>query len=479
MRRRLAANAGWIALASWAACYLAVALVRPGFLLELAVAGCAGALAWHMLSGASLSPSRLALAGLAFLLPLVNTWPVRVYAAGLDRVSPWAAALFSVSSIAAIGVLALTRGEPGRGRPPLLLGLLAALALGGAAAGAAAAGDSSAAGAASWSAIAVAVLVGAAVIRIGADAHSARALLTAPVLAALVPASAGIAAYLSSFGLPRSVGDLTAGKIALHRQYLFQELTFGNVGHLADFALLLLPAGVLGLAWWRGRPLLQLASGVASAALAACLLLPLVRSGLAVGSATLLCVAAVALARGHRLAGVVAAGGAALFAAVLVAGQVDRGGDVPGGGRPHPGDFRVTVVDASAQFRLEALRAGLRVAREHLPWGVGTDQYLLHDPVHASPHSLAVAAVAEQGVAGGLALALLVAVLAGEGLRLARRRPPDEIALPALACLAGAAAYLVNAVGAGALLALGTANVWAGLLALQVALLVVLGRRQP
>jgi hypothetical protein len=444
---------------AWAVGAIVVTIVRPGFLLEAATAGIAGALLWSAVREARPTRPVLALVAGCALVPLLNTWPARVYHAAWESRVILLAASLSLSSLVAGALLVLVRRQL---RPRWsLVACAAGLALAAAAVSTAFADDSVAAAAGAWSAIVVPVafaVVVATVVRSKADA---RLVLTALLAGALVPATAGIGAYVLGFGVPWTPADLVEAKIALFRTQLFQEITFGNVGHLADFALLLLPAALL-LPFDRGAPVpSRIIASVAAAELTLCLLLVLSRGALTIAAAILAVAGAVAMLR-RSPAAIAPLAVSLLFVAVLLSPSV-RGTLTPEVGG-------VSVVDPSAVERVDAVEAGLEIARDALPEGVGSSRYLAYDPVHTAPHSLWIEVLAELGVLGLAALALVAAAVASAAWWLLRRPRLGSGELVVGSAVAGAAAFLGHGLAAGAPLAVGRVNVWAIMLAVLVML---------
>jgi O-Antigen ligase len=254
----------------------------------------------------------------------------------------------------------------------------------------------------------------------------------------------------------------------LFRTHLFQEITFGNVGHLADFALLLLPAALL-LPFDREAPrATRLIAAIAAVELTVSLLLVLSRGALMIAAAVLVVTAAVAAVR-RSPAAVLPAVVSVLFVAVLLSSPV-RGtleADAPAG-TPVPNIGGVSIAEPSAIERIGAVETGLTIAREHLPWGVGSGRYLSYDPVQTAPHSLWIAVFAELGVLGLAALALVVAVVAAAAWWLVRRPYLGSRELVLGGAVAGAGAFLGHGIAAGAPLAVGRVNTWAVILAVLV-----------
>ena len=392
-----------------------------------------------------------------------------MYHAAWESHSILLAAVLSLSSLVAGALLVFVRPRL-RLRWSLVV-VAGGLALAAAAVSTALADDSVAAAAGAWSAIVVPVsfaVIVATVVRSTADA---RLVLTALLAGALVPATAGIGAYILGFGVPWTPSDLVEAKSALFRTQLFQEITFGNVGHLASFALLLLPAALL-LPFDREAPRpTRIVAAVAAAELTLCLLLVLSRGALTIAAAILAAAGAVALLR-RSPAAIPVLGVSLLFVAVLLTPAV-RGTLTPEDGVSvvdPSGVDGLPFGDPSAVERFDAAETGLRVARDALPWGVGSSRYPVYDPVHTAPHSLWIEVVAEVGVLGLAALALIAAAVASAAWWLLRRPQIGSAELVAGSATAGAAAFLVHGLAAGAPLAVGRVDVWAITLAVLVML---------
>jgi hypothetical protein len=389
-RRADAAAVG--ALAVWALATAVATLVRPGELLELALVGAAGIAAWGVLARPNLTVRFRALAALAFFLPLVNTWPARSLVAKFDTgpVLVQAALAPSTLLLAALVLVAPAR-LPSRAALPYAVagGVLVAAA----AIASALSDDPAEALRGTLHVYALPLAAGLAVAASVRRAREGWTLVHVLALAAAVPALVGAAAYVLSFGVPLSVTDLVAAKIALVRPFLFQELTFGNVGHLADLALLLLPAAVLGSARRRAPAWLRTASGAAAAALVLALVLTASRGAMAVGAVQLLG-ATVLLSRSRSRALLVPAAGLAILAVVMLSPAMrgSYGTLVPSVDTRAPaaapevepeeveertttvevGSVDVTVTDTSAADRVDAVRTGLELARDNLPFSTAS-----------------------------------------------------------------------------------------------------------
>jgi hypothetical protein len=472
-----------IALLVLLAATAAAAKVRPGALLEVGAIGVFGAAAWIATTRARSGRSVGALVGLAFVLPLTNTWPGRVWELALEASPSLAIALLAPSTLVLAAAAVLTRSRGAPAAVPRLLWATAALLVVGAVASTVVSGSSAAASTAALQFV-VPLLIAGLILRVRPDTSQSWLVLTGLLAGASVPAVVGIAAYILSFGVPTSPNDLVAGKIALARPFLFQELTFGNVGHFATLAVLLLPVGLVGAARRQAHPIERTIAGVASVLLLAILLLTLSRLAVvaAVGSFALL--GLLTLVRRDLRATAVIAAAAAVVIAVSATGPVrdifqgvltDNTAAIsrerPGSGASGTGTLPPDAGDESTEVRRGALEAGMRVFEHHVPFGVGSGRYPIYDPVHTAPHSLAVQLLAENGILGGAGLLTLLAFLGVAGYRLLTggATTSDERRELGAGCWTGATAFLGLACVGGAPLAIDETNVWAASLALLVA----------
>jgi hypothetical protein len=483
---------GAAAFAVWIGTAVAAAAYRPGELLELAAVGFAGALYWRLATNAT---SWQRLVALPFLTaPLLNTWPAARYAYVVDSALPRGSFLLSnIPSVLLLVIAAAALRAGNLRRPPwLVVGAMVCLLIGAAAATVAAA-DFSSSVQAWWLTFAVPIALGYVVAgSIQTSAEGWRCLSIA-VGAALVPVTLGIAAYVLQFGFPSSGAELVRNKLTLSRPFLVQEVTFGNVSHLGDLVLLLLPAAVLGATAWMQSHVARTIAALASVGYVIALILGLERAQI-VFAGLALAVLGFVLARreGHRALTAPTLALAALVVVSVSPGVIDyyrslapRGASAPAQvTRPSPPPTTVAgpalharLTDVSSKTRVKAVRKGLRIFRAHAPWGVGPGQYQQYDATFTAAHSLPVQLLAEDGVLGGIGFLLLVAYLAREAIRLLRGlRTPSPLGFRLrLALLGGTGLFLAQATATGSLFAVGAINVWATLFWLQLGILAATG----
>lgn len=459
----------WFALVGWLLLSATAEYLRPGELLEFGLVGAAGVSAWALLR--TLASRRLQLlAGLVFMLPLLNTWPSRALLAQLGDLGVVSYVL-APGSLLALLIVLVAPIQKSR-RPPALPLLFVVLVTAAAVTSSFASGALDTVAGSAWVALLAPTAVGLVVAAAATEVRTGWTLVAVPAAAALVPAAMGLVAYVVSYGPPLSIDDLIVGKMLMARTGLVQEVTFGNVAHLAAFALLVGPPAAASAAA-RSLPVAVRACAGASAVLLACaLLLSFSRAGFLV-AALLLAVGAglvgmrAWLKRRARLLAVAAAlvaiapPVAALAWSDLEAQPAGRSGgagtSIPGGESSRLGE------DASFDVRVDAVRRGLQIVEENR-LGVGVGRYAEYDPVHKSPHSLFVRVLAETGVVGGVAFVVLLLMVCSS-LRLFARTLPDDEWLLRLGCTLGAGGFLAYAVVAGAPLALGPVNPWSLLLA--------------
>ena len=456
----------WLVLSVWAVAAVVATYIRPGELLEFALIGCAGLCAWDLIGSCEGRRHKLT-AVLLFFVPLLNTWPVRTTYAHIEGLGA-AAYLLAPSSLVAVLAFAFVTRFGRRGSRTAALPLaLCAVAVAAAIVSSIASRDPAAAAAAAWLALIAPIGVAAAVARAARTTPQGWVIVAAPALASLVPAAMGIAAYMISFGLPLSLDELREGKGLMHRTGLVQEITFGNVAHLATFALLMLPSAVTA-SLSKALPRMARVGAAASAfALLAALALVYSRAAVIMLAGVLL-VAALMIAwrfseRKHRFAVLILALSVAATAPVvaalgwssLVSSDGASGGQIQ--------------ADTSVHVRVDAIRAGLQIFDGHR-LGVGSEQYPVYDPVHTAPHSLLVRLLAENGVLGGAAFVLILACIGTAGRSLTTGLSNDEWLLR-IGCFLGTSGFLAYGLVAGAPLAIGPVAVWSLLLGAQLGIL--------
>lgn len=229
-------GAALAALVAWLLASAVATAIRPGELFEMSLIAAAGAVAWGILASYPYEPRMRAVAALTFAIPLVNTWPARAWVAAVDNAPEPVPLLLAPSTLLIAAIVAFAPRRP-QARPALPYALAAGALVAAAALSSVLAdhpGDSLVA-TFHTHALPVALAVAAAVsVR---NARDGWTLIQLAAIGAAIPAAVGVAAYIVSFGVPLSPADLIDAKVALFRPYLFQELTFGNVGHLADLVL--------------------------------------------------------------------------------------------------------------------------------------------------------------------------------------------------------------------------------------------------
>jgi hypothetical protein len=477
------ARLDWTLFAAWGVAGLAALAIRPGALFEVALIGAAGALVVIALETGT-AAGILALTGVAFLLPLTNTWPARVWERGTEQLPQPLDALAAPTSLALFAAAAITFLAPARRRrrTPRVLILGAAALAAGAILGAVFSAEPAAALGAAWLQVGVPIGIGWLIFRTGPDVRGAEVILLGALAAAVVPCLVGAAAYMMDFGFPVGAGDLAHGKIALARPHLFQEVTFGNVAHIAALAVVLLPAAIV-LDFFGRRRRIRIVGAAAAASLVLVLLLAVSRFALLAALLAALGLAVVlGLRTGYRIA-VACGAGFVLIALVLSSPAVRNPERVatsstppvqnPSNSAPPP-----PVEAGSRQVREGALRSGARIALHHLPFGVGAGRYPEYDPVHTAPHSLPLEVLAEDGLLAGLGLFAVTGWLVLAFTRLLRAprdaKPPGfELRV---ACVVGALAFLTLGFLGGVPLLLGSSNVWTALLSFEISLAAILAQ---
>src|SRR5207249_1999117 len=81
-----------------------IAWFKPGQLLEYASMGIVGTIAWREMPQPRSAP-RVLLAATCLLLPLSNTWPVRIYQNVIDGLPPPLPAVLSLGSLSAFALV--------------------------------------------------------------------------------------------------------------------------------------------------------------------------------------------------------------------------------------------------------------------------------------------------------------------------------------------------------------------------------------
>jgi hypothetical protein len=457
----------WIALSLWAGAALISTALRPGELLEFGLVGLAGLGAWQVIRRAE-SRRLQVTATVLFFVPLLNTWPARAFYAQIDNLGV-VAYILSPSSLLALLIVAVA---PWQRRFPAAMPLAIALLLVAAVlVSTAVSSDRPAAATSAWLALILPLCVAAAVA-VSATTTSARwTLLIPPGLASLVPAAMGITAWAISFGIPSSFDDVVAAKTLLYRTGLLQEVTFGNVAHLSAFGLLMAPLAAMATL----ATTLPTAARACAAASAALLVIAtiavysraaiLVCAGMLAVSATLV---ASRLWRERRTEAVTAA--ILLGATAVAVGSLGWSSLNPEFETADNGSAVRPPPQTSVEFRMDAIRTGLRLSGEH-PLGVGSGQYANYDPVHTSPHSLLLQLFVENGVLGGASCLVLLVALCLAIVRFTRVPIETDEWLLRVGCALGTGGFLVFGLIAGAPLALGAVAVWSLLLAVQIGIL--------
>ena len=463
----------WVVLSAWVVAAVAARHVRPGELVEFALVGVAGLCAWQLLADERDRALRLA-GALLFFVPLLNTWPARALYALVDDLGTVSLLLSPSSVLGMLIVGALVRSRPPALTPPVVAAsAVAAVAV---LVSTIVSRDRPGAAAAAWLALLLPVALA---VTVAGSARSTRDRLTllAPALVAcVVPAAMGVTAFVISFGVPLSLDDLAGAKALLYRTGIVQEVTFGNVAHLASFGLLAAPAAVALSLSHAVPPATRAGAGAAAALLVAATVMVHSRAAMLVWAIMLALAAALALARslrGNRAEGLAAA--VLLLAGALAAGALGVSSLSPSDSAPTTGGVAVeppTSPEASGsiEFRRKALREGIEIFEDH-PLGVGAGQYAEYDPVHTAPHSLLVELLVELGPLGALLPVSLVAMLGLALVRLARSGLPHDEWLLRAGCALGALGFLVFGLLAGVPLAIGAVAVWSLLLAAQIGIL--------
>lgn len=466
----------WLALSMWAGAAVIATALRPGELLEFGLMGVAGLCAWEVIRTAESRRLQLT-ATLLFFAPLLNTWPARALYAQIDGLG-FVAYILSPSSLLALLILAVApwrRTLRLAAFPVAVAVLLFAAVL----VSTAMSLDRPGAATSAWLALVLPLGVAAAVAVSATTTPARWTLLVPPALAALVPAAMGVTAWAITFGVPTSFDDVQTAKALLYRTGLVQEVTLGNVSHLAAFGLLMAPLAVTATLATT-LPLAARVCAGASAALLVTAMIAVYSRAAILATAGVLVVSAILVTsrwwRERRTEGIIA--GALLGTMALIVGtlgwmSLQPPGSTIGAGPTIGGGFGPSVrplPETSIEFRMDAIRTGIRLFGDH-PLGVGSGQYAAYDPVHTSPHSLLIQLLVENGVLGGGLCLVLLAALCLAIVRFTRTQVASDEWLLRVGCALGAGGFLVFGLIAGAPLALGAVAVWSLLLATQLGIL--------
>jgi O-antigen ligase len=474
-------RAGFSLYAVWLAATVAVFVLRPGEVLELAVAGAAGYIGFSLVRSRRVELPIALTGGACFGAPLLYAWPVRTFEE--HQLPGSLGALTSVGSLlplAALLAVATWKRAVFTRVPPILAAAALLLGVAGITSSFAAAQIGSTF-AATWLVYGAPISLAVAIFACTQEIRDVRLYLQLFVLGALPQLVVAIAAYVVDFGVPARTGDLVAGKAALFRPHLLQAQALGNVGHLSDFCLaVLLPALVVACAS-RTRTPIRAAAIATTVAAVTVLVLLLSRSAI-LAAVLVLGGALVALFRHPRsLVRLTAVAGTAfVLVAISIAPSVRRSYEslVPTSTATSTTQVGTPSSDAGAEstaFRLAAQRTAWDIARAHLPWGVGTGQYALYDPVHTAPHSLPLQALSETGILGALGWLLIAAYAAWRGAQgIIRRQRPWW--LEELAAAGSVLALLLHGTIAGLTLRVGHDNTAALLLWIGLGCLAALER---
>jgi O-antigen ligase len=453
----------------WVILVVVVLLERPGYLLEAAAIGLAGVVATTLWSRwPSPTLPAVAIGVVAFTVPLLNTLPARVY--GLksgSAVLGWRD-LFAPATLLIAGLAVVVWRTKGTRPVPRLPAIGAALlCIGGLAAAVGARSVDTSLGA--WlSGIVVPAVAGLLVARTRLNRLDTWRILCTLLCAATVPMTMAIASYFLEFGFPTSGESLVVARQELYRPFLMQQASLGNISHLADLALLLLPVAAIAAA--AAPTLLLRAIGVVTIALTTlCLLLTLVRSAIMIAVIALVVVVAAAAVRNVSRRRVLPA----LIALTLVI-VVSSVGPVRGYflSLTTPTATATTPSSgASEHVRLAAIHRAIDIFDAHAPLGVGPGEFQSYDPVHTSAHSLALQTLAEDGVIGAAGLFVILLALLLRLPALVRRAPgAAAISWPARAAGIGAVFFVAEALVNGSLLAVGSVGIWGLVLWIEIAI---------
>jgi len=476
--RTIGQRAGIGLYSLWLVATVAVLALRPGELLEIGLVGAVGYVAFSVLQAQRVELPTAITAAACFAAPLLYAWPVRSFE---EHQLPGPAGAFtSVGSLLPLTALIATARwrHANFSALPRLLTVGAAVLAGAGLASSLAATQTGSTFASTWLVYGAPICLGLAIFASTQEIQDIHRYLAMVVLGALPQLAVAIAAYAVDFGVPTSAHDLVIAKAALFRPHLIQDQALGNVGHLSDFSLaLLLPATTIACARLL-RPPVRAVAGATTLAVITSLVLVLSRSAMAVAVLILACAFVVMLRQSRSPLGmtIVAAAGLVMVA-VALAPSVRRsyeslvpvtspvGSQITPAAGPVPGPD--SAGGQSTEFRLAAQKTAWEIARAHMPWGVGTGQYALYDPVHTAPHSLPLQSLSEMGVLGAIGWLLVAAYAVWRGaLTVMQRHRPWW--LEELAAAGSVLAVLLHGTIAGFTLQLGHDNtpsllLWIGL----------------
>jgi O-antigen ligase len=457
----------------WLVATVGVLVLRPGEVLEMGIVGAVGYVGFGALQRRRVELPIALTAAACFAAPLLYAWPVRSFEE--HQVPGSSGALTSVGSLLPLAALIAVAGwkrASFTGAPPLLIAGVAALAVAGVTSSIAAT-QSASTFANTWLVYGTPICLGLAIFASSRKIEDVHLYLEMIVLGTLPQLIVAIAAYVVDFGVPTSARDLVTAKAALFRPHLIQDQALGNVGHLSDLGLaLLLPATIIA-SGRRVHPAVRAVAAATTLAVIAVLVLILSRSAMAAAVLILSGAFVVMLRRPRYPIGMTVIAAASLvLIAVSVAPSVRRSYEslVPttqstSGTHSSPGPD--SAGGDSTEFRLAAQKTAWGVAKAHMPWGVGTGQYALYDPVHTAPHSLPLQTLSEMGVLGAVGWLLVAAYAVWRSALMVLRR--QRTWWPAELAAAGSVlAVLLHGTIAGLTLRLGHDNtasllLWIGL----------------
>jgi O-antigen ligase len=421
----------------WLVATVAVLVVRPGEVLELGAVGAVGYVGFEVLQVRRIELPIATAAAACFAAPLLYAWPVRSFE---EHQLPGAGGAFtSLGSILPLAALVAVAGwkRADFRDAPLVLAVGVAVLAGAGIASSIAATHAESAFANAWLVYGTPICLGLAIFASAQEIRDVRLYLEMVVLGGLPQLVVAIAAFVVDFGVPTSPNDLVTAKAALFRPHLIQDQALGNVGHLSDLCLaLLLPATIIACGK-RVHPPLRAVAGATTLAALTVLVLVLSRSAIAVAVLVLAGAFTGMLRQARSFVGMTASATAALaLLAISVAPAVRHSYEslVPSTTRASPTTQvgNGTAGGESTRFRLDAQRTAWDIARAHMPWGVGTGEYALYDPVHTAPHSLPLQALSEMGIFGFVGWLLVAAYAVWRGaLTIIRRQAawwPEEFA---------------------------------------------------